>query len=608
VDDTREFKGLPTQASSGSNSSKEKVINEAVREYQMMGRPKALALKTGIWFRIKRRFFIGAAVGFLITGLVYVFLRPYSYQLPQDSLLSFLDFFCFFPGWMFRDVVADGGLGDGPIEKAAEIVFVALLYGAVIGCVHAVWPGRKCSPALPGCTLEEELSKSPVETNQNPPPLTEVDEFGGGSRKSSSVARPDLPFGPGDTESEEGANPDRDFNDQNIRRLQVGTVIGIAVFLGIGLMFLSARKLTRRTAQGQAEGLENALSQLNSLVPLAKPIPQAEGLTSSPPDTSPSNYSVGFQAKPQPTATEPAPTVNTSPENDVSDQSFRDAIRADDVMKVQSMLKRNPDLVFSKNTGGFTPLHIAAAYNYKDMVELLLANHADVSAKDNFGNTPSRYAEDDSHKDVAALLQQHESEDTNINQTASGQISNPLSAAPSQQQSVLQPQLQEVVKLAQAKISDDVILAYIKASGISVSLTSDEILSLTGQGVSQSVIDALAHANSAPPNQSPASERSSSLPPPIAPGSVEALVNNGNASYNSGQYDAAARWFDQALAINPQFAHALYGKAVAEDALRHPTRAIQNYRKFIKLAGPEDSGLVAIARERLSKLGWRAEY
>jgi len=53
------------------------------------------------------------------------------------------------------------------------------------------------------------------------------------------------------------------------------------------------------------------------------------------------------------------------------------------------------------------------------------------------------------------------------------------------------PQLQEVVKLTQAKMSDDVILAYIKNSGATYNLSADDILYLNNQGVSQPVISAL---------------------------------------------------------------------------------------------------------------------
>jgi hypothetical protein len=60
------------------------------------------------------------------------------------------------------------------------------------------------------------------------------------------------------------------------------------------------------------------------------------------------------------------------------------------------------------------------------------------------------------------------------------------------------PQLQEIVKLTQAKMSDDVILSYIKNSGSSYNLSADDILYLNSQGVSQPVISALLQAKSVP--------------------------------------------------------------------------------------------------------------
>lgn len=53
------------------------------------------------------------------------------------------------------------------------------------------------------------------------------------------------------------------------------------------------------------------------------------------------------------------------------------------------------------------------------------------------------------------------------------------------------PQLQEVVKLTQAKMSDDVIVSYVKNSGATYNLSADDILYLNSQGVSQPVISAL---------------------------------------------------------------------------------------------------------------------
>ena len=55
----------------------------------------------------------------------------------------------------------------------------------------------------------------------------------------------------------------------------------------------------------------------------------------------------------------------------------------------------------------------------------------------------------------------------------------------------LSPDLQEVVKLSQAKMGDDVIKNYISSAGKSYRLSADDIIYLNSQGVSPGVISAL---------------------------------------------------------------------------------------------------------------------
>ena len=56
---------------------------------------------------------------------------------------------------------------------------------------------------------------------------------------------------------------------------------------------------------------------------------------------------------------------------------------------------------------GQTPLHAAADKGHKVVAELLLANQAEVNARDNDGYTPLHTAEDRAQADVAKLLRQH---------------------------------------------------------------------------------------------------------------------------------------------------------------------------------------------------------
>jgi ankyrin repeat protein len=81
-----------------------------------------------------------------------------------------------------------------------------------------------------------------------------------------------------------------------------------------------------------------------------------------------------------------------------------DAARGGDLEKVKALLKNSPELVFSKDAMGATPLHYAAQYGHKAMAEMLLANKAEVNAKDNFGQTPLHYAAQYGQIGVAELL------------------------------------------------------------------------------------------------------------------------------------------------------------------------------------------------------------
>jgi ankyrin repeat protein len=60
--------------------------------------------------------------------------------------------------------------------------------------------------------------------------------------------------------------------------------------------------------------------------------------------------------------------------------------------RVTVRIRENPNFVFSKDTNGWTPLHFAAAYGYTNVVKLLLVNKANVNDKDNDDRTPLHYA------------------------------------------------------------------------------------------------------------------------------------------------------------------------------------------------------------------------
>jgi ankyrin repeat protein len=100
------------------------------------------------------------------------------------------------------------------------------------------------------------------------------------------------------------------------------------------------------------------------------------------------------------------------------------AAKAGDSAKVRVLLKDNPALVSSRDEG-WTPLHIAVEFGKKDVVELLLANKADINAKlllplsetmsswsdlilkfqiINLDSTPMHFAAQEGHRDIVELL------------------------------------------------------------------------------------------------------------------------------------------------------------------------------------------------------------
>jgi len=95
--------------------------------------------------------------------------------------------------------------------------------------------------------------------------------------------------------------------------------------------------------------------------------------------------------------------ADSVPACDQSD-SFLEAAAKGDLKKVGALLNGIPNLVFTKDKSGATALHRTAEQGSKDMVQLLLANKAEVDAKDSGGNTPLGYAAAKGHKGTAELL------------------------------------------------------------------------------------------------------------------------------------------------------------------------------------------------------------
>ena len=83
---------------------------------------------------------------------------------------------------------------------------------------------------------------------------------------------------------------------------------------------------------------------------------------------------------------------------------WHEAAEAGNLEKLRALLKDNPDLVFSKDGHGWTPLHHAAEEGYKGPMELLLAHKAEVNARTNNGETPLHLAAYWAYKDLVKLL------------------------------------------------------------------------------------------------------------------------------------------------------------------------------------------------------------
>ena len=58
-------------------------------------------------------------------------------------------------------------------------------------------------------------------------------------------------------------------------------------------------------------------------------------------------------------------------------------------------------------SSGVTPLHLAAKYGHKEIVEILIANGADINAKDDDGETPLHKAAWERHEEIAKFLISH---------------------------------------------------------------------------------------------------------------------------------------------------------------------------------------------------------
>ena len=89
------------------------------------------------------------------------------------------------------------------------------------------------------------------------------------------------------------------------------------------------------------------------------------------------------------------------------DISIHDAARKENIEAVKQHLAAGTDVNAKDDSHGLTPLHYAAEAGHKEIAELLIANGADVNAKDKYGRTPLDWAVMLGKPEIADLLRKH---------------------------------------------------------------------------------------------------------------------------------------------------------------------------------------------------------
>ena len=77
-----------------------------------------------------------------------------------------------------------------------------------------------------------------------------------------------------------------------------------------------------------------------------------------------------------------------------------------DLANVKKLVEAYPEIVAVRGGYNRTPLHFAAAYGHKDVVNYLLENGADPTALDEYSETPADAAAQEGHIDIVKILHQ----------------------------------------------------------------------------------------------------------------------------------------------------------------------------------------------------------
>ena len=107
------------------------------------------------------------------------------------------------------------------------------------------------------------------------------------------------------------------------------------------------------------------------------------------------------QSAPSPVAKPEPPTA------EASGIPIHNATADGDIEAVKQHLAAGVDVNAKEDQLGMTPLSVAAAFGHKEIVELLIANGADLEAKDQWGVTPLTNATNNGHTEIVDLLRKH---------------------------------------------------------------------------------------------------------------------------------------------------------------------------------------------------------
>ena len=91
----------------------------------------------------------------------------------------------------------------------------------------------------------------------------------------------------------------------------------------------------------------------------------------------------------------------------IDTHSLHEVVQIGNLERVKALVAMSPGLVESKDWNEDTPLHLAAYFGYKDIVEFLLGHKADANAVNSHGKTPLHRAAFNGHQDVANVLLSH---------------------------------------------------------------------------------------------------------------------------------------------------------------------------------------------------------